>query len=170
MFRADAALPALGVARTEEGPSVGSPTDHPITAGTPHPCGGDRVGRRDLSPACPFAATKSRATAPNCIANGIGRRPIARNAATSRTSRDTLVALSSRRPRVRFPPGALCEVSVDPGHMSREIPDRLDPRERLVVPAGIQRQFADQLTVEIDHADAAIGDEQLDRAALVGAT
>jgi len=53
--------------------------------------------------------------------------------------------------------------------MSREIPDSLSPRERLIDTARIERQLADQLAVCVDHADVQIGDEELDDAAFVGA-
>ena len=53
--------------------------------------------------------------------------------------------------------------------MSREMPDSLDPAARLVVAARIERQLADQLAVCVDHADVQIGDQELDRAAFVGA-
>ena len=47
--------------------------------------------------------------------------------------------------------------------MSREILDSLDPTERLVVAAGVECRLADQLSLEVDHADALIGDQELDR-------
>jgi hypothetical protein len=54
--------------------------------------------------------------------------------------------------------------------MSRDIVDTSTPSERLVVATGIERQPADQLPRSgIEDADVAIGDEQLDRQALVGA-
>jgi hypothetical protein len=60
--------------------------------------------------------------------------------------------------RVRIPPPPFCEVPVDPGHMSREIPDSLCPRERLVDACGVERELADQLAVCVDHADVLVGD------------
>ena len=44
-------------------------------------------------------------------------------------------------------PLRLCEVSGDPGHMSREIPDSLCPRRRLIDAAGVEHELADQLAV-----------------------
>jgi hypothetical protein len=41
--------------------------------------------------------------------------------------------------------------------MSREIPDRLSPRERLVGAGGVERELADQLSLRVDHADVPVG-------------
>ena len=64
-----------------------------------------------------------------------------------------------------------CDVSRHRRQMSRDIVDTSRPSDRLVVTTGIERQPADQLAGSgIEHADVAIGDEQLDRLALVRAT
>jgi hypothetical protein len=52
--------------------------------------------------------------------------------------------------------------------MSREILDILGLPERLVVAGGVERELADQLAVEVDHANLLVDDQQLDRTALVG--
>src|SRR5947209_17224192 len=62
--------------------------------------------------------------------------------------------------RVRIPPPPSCEVSVDPGHMSREIPDSLSPSERLVDARGVERELADQLALWVDHADVLFCDQE----------
>ena len=62
----------------------------------------------------------------------------------------------------------MCYVSGHPGHMSREIPDSLGACAGLVVPAGVKRQLADELSVWVDHPDALIGDQELDLTPLVG--
>ncbi len=59
--------------------------------------------------------------------------------------------------------------------MSQDMPDTclktswtLDPAYRLVVAPRIERELTEELAVEVDHTDLLIGDEELDRAALVG--
>jgi hypothetical protein len=46
--------------------------------------------------------------------------------------------------------------------------DGLGVLEWLVVAAGIEREFSEELAVEGDHADALVGDEELDPASFVG--
>jgi hypothetical protein len=45
--------------------------------------------------------------------------------------------------------------------------DTLSARERLVVAAWIEGQLADELAVEVDHADVMIGDQELHGTVLV---
>jgi hypothetical protein len=61
--------------------------------------------------------------------------------------------------------------------MSRDIVDTLSHaraatrsalRERLVDAARVERELAEQLPVQVDHSNVLIGDQELDRAALVG--
>src|SRR5271165_5857263 len=52
--------------------------------------------------------------------------------------------------------------------MSRVMVDGSGALEWLVVAARVEREFSDELAVEGDHADALIGDEELDPASLVG--
>jgi len=53
--------------------------------------------------------------------------------------------------------------------MSRDIVDISTSSDRLVVAIGVKGELSDQLAcVEIEDADVAIGDEELDRTALVG--
>ncbi len=53
--------------------------------------------------------------------------------------------------------------------MSRDIVDISTPSDRLVVAAGIEGELADQLArVRVEDPDVAVGDEELDRPALVG--
>ena len=66
------------------------------------------------------------------------------------------------------PPPPFCEVSGDPGHVSRLIPDSLGGCEGLVVAGGVEREFADELALEVDDADVAVGYEELDVAAFCG--
>jgi hypothetical protein len=55
--------------------------------------------------------------------------------------------------------------------MSRDVVDTSGLSERLVVAAGIEGEPPDQFArLGVEDADVAIGDEQLDRLALVGAT
>ena len=71
--------------------------------------------------------------------------------------------------RVRIPSDACCDVSGDPGHVSWEIVDSLGLVEWLVVAGGVEGEFADELAgVCVDDADVLIGDEELNRSALVG--
>lgn len=87
------------------------------------------------------------------LVDSIGSEPVAR-----------------KRVWVRFPPPAFCDVSRHRRQMSRDIVDTSTPSDRLVVAARIEGQSADQLAGSgIEDADVAIGDEQLDRLALVGA-
>ena len=54
--------------------------------------------------------------------------------------------------------------------MSRDIVDTSIPSDRLVVAAGIEGEPPNQLTrAQIEDPDVAVGDEQLDCPALVGA-
>ena len=49
--------------------------------------------------------------------------------------------------------------------MSRDMVDRSASHEGLVAAAGIEGQLAGQPALEVDHADALIGDQELHRAA-----
>ena len=54
--------------------------------------------------------------------------------------------------------------------MSRDIVDTSTPSDRLVVATRVEGEPADQLACPgVEDADVQIGDEQLDRLALVGA-
>lgn len=54
--------------------------------------------------------------------------------------------------------------------MSRDIVDISISFDRLVVAAGIEGEPADQLAcLDVEHADVAVCDEELDRPALMGA-
>jgi hypothetical protein len=64
------------------------------------------------------------------------------NAAVSKTVSGVFLRRGFESLPLRF-----CDVSGDPGHMSREIPDSLEVVERLVVAARVERQLADQLAV-----------------------
>lgn len=67
------------------------------------------------------------------------------------------------------PISRFCDVSGHRRQMSRDIVDISAPSDRLVVATRVEGQAADQLTrLGIEDADVAIGDEQLDRLALVG--
>jgi AbrB family looped-hinge helix DNA binding protein len=73
--------------------------------------------------------------------------------------------------RVRRVADDPCDVSRHRRQMSWDIVDTSSPSDRLVVAARIECQPADQLAgLGVEHADVAIGDKQLDRLALVGAT
>jgi hypothetical protein len=80
-----------------------------------------------------------------------------------------LGALWSRRSRVRIPSLTLCDVSGDPGHVSRVIVDSLGLVDGLVVAVGVEGEFADELAVfEVDDADVLVGDQELDCSSFVG--
>lgn len=51
---------------------------------------------------------------------------------------------------------------------SRVIPESLGGCEGLVVSGGVERELADELALEVDDADAAVGDAELDLAAFAG--
>jgi hypothetical protein len=48
--------------------------------------------------------------------------------------------------------------------------DSLGSCEGLVVAGGVEREFADELPLEVDDADLLVGDEELDCAAFVGSS
>ena len=52
--------------------------------------------------------------------------------------------------------------------MSREILGSLGVCAGLVVAGGVEGELAYELTVEVDHADVLVCDQELDRAAFVG--
>jgi hypothetical protein len=62
---------------------------------------------------------------------------------------------------------------VSQGHVGRtfrEMLDSLGACVGLVVAAGVERQLADELPLEVDDEDLLIGDEELDCAAFVGSS
>jgi hypothetical protein len=66
-------------------------------------------------------------------------------------------------------PPLWCDVSGDPGHVSREMVDSLGLVGGLVVAVGVEGEFADELAgLLVDDADVSVGDEELDGAVLVG--